>query len=565
MDIQRIVPDWSWQNEAIEKIINNYKANNNSSGLIVIPTGGGKTLTAIRAINRMLNQKIISINDEVIWITHLKTLYENTRESLESEWKFLKDPLDKKHKKLKNVIKIKMKVDGEKYVSLNSKNIKVIIIDEAHHSSEGSYSKFFQYSHFVLGLTATPHRRDKKNLKYDDIMYQISPIELFQKNVLVRPKFWKQLDTGIKIDVNNLEKAKSKELFNLENRNELIANFIMDQSEILKRLIIYVGTKKHVRSIYKILKSKNKFYNKYDYISYVLGGDDNPSFKDYGVSLSNYKYLDRNANYDKYIIVNCGVLTEGYDDPRITSIVMGTPTSSIVYFMQCIGRALRFDKINSNNTNANIITVDDDLPNIKYRINNEWLFQSISDELEPVVKSIEFDSENELIKKLGLLSTDLNIDNIKISYKDLSEVEKYNLFFYNYSSKLKNDAWNILILNEENKNNFLNMYNTFSSKIGSYLKSNENLKNRFKLILGENNIVGLDSHNSIINFIETIENAYNDIISNKINKRIIYYSFNFEELYPKDLEIFLIKFYTIYRLEDLGIIYIFWKIWASYT
>ena len=177
--------------------------------------------------------------------------------------------------------------------------------------------------------------------------------------------------------------------------------------------------------------------------------------------------------------------------------------------------------------------------NIKYRINNEWLFQSISDELEPVVKSIEFDSENELIKKLGLLSTDLNIDNIKISYKDLSEVEKYNLFFYNYSSKLKNDAWNILILNEENKNNFLNMYNTFSSKIGSYLKSNENLKNRFKLILGENNIVGLDSHNSIINFIETIENAYNDIISNKINKRIIYYSFNFEELYPKDLEIFL--------------------------
>ena len=69
----------------------------------------------------------------------------------------------------------------------SSEKIKLIIIDEFHHSSAESYAKFFQYSKYILGLTATPHRRDKKNLEYENIIYQISAVELFKRNVLIKP------------------------------------------------------------------------------------------------------------------------------------------------------------------------------------------------------------------------------------------------------------------------------------------------------------------------------------------------------------------------------------------
>ena len=51
---------WSYQDDAISKIIAFFKKKKNSKGLLVIPTGGGKTLTALRAINNLFNENIIT-------------------------------------------------------------------------------------------------------------------------------------------------------------------------------------------------------------------------------------------------------------------------------------------------------------------------------------------------------------------------------------------------------------------------------------------------------------------------------------------------------------------------
>jgi superfamily II DNA or RNA helicase len=41
------------------------------------------------------------------------------------------------------------------------------------------------------------------------------------------------------------------------------------------------------------------------------------------------------------IMVNCGVLTEGYDTPAIDCLVMGRPTKSPLLYRQMLGRATR--------------------------------------------------------------------------------------------------------------------------------------------------------------------------------------------------------------------------------
>lgn len=43
------------------------------------------------------------------------------------------------------------------------------------------------------------------------------------------------------------------------------------------------------------------------------------------------------------VVHNCGVLTEGFDDPTVSCIVMARPTKSAPLYQQCVGRGLRPD------------------------------------------------------------------------------------------------------------------------------------------------------------------------------------------------------------------------------
>nr|MBP6060629.1 DEAD/DEAH box helicase family protein [Candidatus Paceibacterota bacterium] len=61
---------WDFQLKAISSIVNDFKSNNYGRYLLVLPTGGGKTLTAIRIINEMVNNKSINTTDKVLWVVH---------------------------------------------------------------------------------------------------------------------------------------------------------------------------------------------------------------------------------------------------------------------------------------------------------------------------------------------------------------------------------------------------------------------------------------------------------------------------------------------------------------
>ena len=41
------------------------------------------------------------------------------------------------------------------------------------------------------------------------------------------------------------------------------------------------------------------------------------------------------------VATSCGILTEGYDEPSINSIIMARPTKSVSLYTQCVGRGLR--------------------------------------------------------------------------------------------------------------------------------------------------------------------------------------------------------------------------------
>ena len=435
---------WDFQDKAISCIVGDFKQNITGRFLLVLPTGGGKTLTAIRSVNEMIKQGVISKQDKVLWVVHTLSLYSHAKKNLDKKENYSKFTL---YPELVSLIDVKMKSYAIKKLESGSK-YKLIIIDEAHHAAATTYETFFEYPIGILGLTATPHRMDQRRLPFDKVSYSTTFRDLVHRKVVLLPKFLPELNTDITIDTYSLQEEDQLERFNLEKRNQLIAHYIFREADKykFKKVVVFVGTNLHVKSLYETIKRNNELSkDRFGHVGYIFGGDNNEK------TISNENYLDWHHSQDSSILVNCKILNEGYDDPSIDVVVMATPTNSILYYMQCIGRVVRRPE-NNPTANAFVIEIVDKLPNISYRIDNRWLFAEISDFLEPLIEDIK---NLWPIRTIRLFKR-LIIHRTKLSDLSKSEIfslllgKKINLLLFNDVPQNNLGKWRILSLSEHN-------------------------------------------------------------------------------------------------------------------
>ena len=400
--------DYSFQDDAIKSISSCFKRDKSAKQLLVIPTGGGKTLTALRAINRMLFEGVITKNRVVYWVQHLNVLQAQTQNVLDEnihKGKFL-GHLEECHADLKSTVKVKMIEEATKQFGLD--NPCLVIIDEAHHSAASSYGVFFQENTGVLGLTATPKRLDQNEFDFDDIVYSVTANELIKRGVIVRPIIH-PIKTGARIHTDELQSSggqfDAQSEFDTGPRNMFVAERIFNARHQYRKGILFVRTREHARNLAETLKGHNERFNEgdnYEHVGYILGGNEN----DRGIS--NDAYLAEFKQKERALLVNCGVLTEGFDDPTINSVIMVVPTKSIVYYLQCIGRAIRAKK-QGYSEKAFIVEFEDDMPNVGYRIDNKWLFADISDELEPEILDRDYSTFGNLKTVLHSLEDEFRL------------------------------------------------------------------------------------------------------------------------------------------------------------
>ncbi len=459
------IPDWSYTKTAILNISKDFQRNILGRFLLVLPTGGGKTLTAIRAINEMIERGIVAKNDKILWVVHTLSLHSHARKNLENKVNHSRFSLVPE---ISSIIQVKMKSDAIKELEGGSK-YKLIVIDEAHHSAADTYSPFFEYPIGILGLTATPHRMDQRKLPFDEISYSTTFRDLVNRKVVLLPKFLPELNTNITIEASSLQEDGQLENFNNEKRNQLISHYIFREADKykFKKVVVFVGTNSHVKSLYEILRRGNDLSkNKFGHIGYIFGGNNNEK------SISNDKYLEWHHSQDSSILVNCKILNEGYDDPNIDAVVMATPTNSILYYMQCIGRVVRAPENNLNAT-AYVIEIVDKLPNISYRIDNRWLFAEISDYLEPAIEDIKQSWP------ISTILTFLRLFTLRAKLSDLSSNEvlslligrRINLLLFNDVPQNKFGKWRILSLPEDKKER-IKFFNDLSENIDEYHNKN---------------------------------------------------------------------------------------------
>jgi superfamily II DNA or RNA helicase len=324
-----------YQQEAVQAVLKAYKQNPRGQELIVMATGGGKTIVFSSVIDTLareygLNALIIAHRDELL-------------NQAADKYRMIKP-----HAIIGKVGSGIHQYGGEVTVasiatisrSDHLKSLKalygtgnklIIIIDEAHHQASESYQRVLQTlpDAFVLSVTATPDRLDKKQIINKKPLYQATIIDLIEQGYLcdmraIAIKTDTSLD-DVKTTAGDYNERDLDSAINTPTRNRRVAQSYLEHTPG-KRGICFGITVSHAQAL-----------------AYA--------FNDMGVSAAcvegNTPLEERKRLYHQFhtgeikVLTNVMVLSEGYDEPLVEVAILARPTQSRSLYVQQVGRVLR--------------------------------------------------------------------------------------------------------------------------------------------------------------------------------------------------------------------------------
>ena len=300
-------------------------------GIVVLPTGTGKTyLSAFDAKK---------FDGRVLFIVHRLDILSQSKEAFEQVWPEAKLGLltgeVKEHLiDSKVLFASKDSLRNPEYLSYFSPSeFDYIIVDEVHHGQAPTYQsiiKHFQPKRFILGMTATPDRMDRKDIfelfDYNKV-FEYTLNEAIENGFLVPYTYYGLKDNidyskirhnGQKYNVQDLDKYLI-----IEKRNEQILKEYLEKGEGNKALGFCCSINHANRMA--------QFFNERGIPSVSITSET----EDRDNKIKEF----RNNKYAVAFTVD--LFNEGIDFPDLRILLFLRPTESKTIFMQQMGRGLR--------------------------------------------------------------------------------------------------------------------------------------------------------------------------------------------------------------------------------
>lgn len=300
--------------------------------LYQLPTGGGKTVVFSEIVRRYLEHH----DKKVVVLTHRIELCRQTSTML-SGFGVRNKVVNSKIRELPDqgeyscfvcmVETLKNRINDE---ILKIDNVGLVIIDEAHYNSFRKMLSSFKKS-FILGVTATPlssNIRLPMYENYDELIVGDSIASLIEKGFLANAVTY-TYDVGLtslKVGINgDYTVTSSDELYMGIAMQEKLLHAYMEQAEGTKTLIFNNGIR---TSLYVL----DTFRNAKLPIRHL---DNTCSPEERRDILAWFR------NTPDAILTSVGILTTGFDEPTVETIILNRATKSLTLYFQMIGRGSR--------------------------------------------------------------------------------------------------------------------------------------------------------------------------------------------------------------------------------
>jgi len=324
---------YDYQHDVLDRIFKRLSADKNRHNILFqLPTGGGKTVIFSEIARRYIQET----GKKILILTHRVELCGQTSRMLNT--------FTVKNKVITS--DIKTLPDEKEYQcfvamveTLNNRmideafefeNIGLVIIDEAHYNSFGKLFKYFRDS-IILGVTATPLSssiRLPMNENYDELIVGESIQSLVDLGFLAKANTYSydvnlsSLNIGINGDYTV---RSSEELYSDDTMQSRLLRSYEENSLGKKTLIFNSG-----------IKSSQYVCTTFENAGYPVRHLDNKN-----TAAERRDILHWFKHTPDAILTSVGILTTGFDEPTVDTIILNRATRSLTLYFQMIGRGSR--------------------------------------------------------------------------------------------------------------------------------------------------------------------------------------------------------------------------------
>lgn len=329
-----------YQSEAVRAVFREWE--DKASTLLVCPTGTGKTEIFCEIIRQMQPKRTIVLAHRGELITQaVKRLW---KFGIEADVEMADKWADENYWSRAPVVvsTVQTQIAGEngngRMSRFDPADFGLVVCDEAHHYTAKSFRKVLDHYRKnpdikILGVTATPDRADESALGqvFDSVAMDYEILDAIHDGWLVPVE--QQM-----VNIEGLDFSKVRTTAGDLNGADLAA--VMEAEKNLHGIasssIEVIGQRKTLVFTVTVKQAERlaEIFNRHreGMADWVCG----TTPKD-----QRHKILKGFSDGRIQVLVNVGVLTEGYDEPAVEIIVQARPTKSRCLYAQIIGRSLR--------------------------------------------------------------------------------------------------------------------------------------------------------------------------------------------------------------------------------
>jgi len=386
----RLPPLHEFQRKIADEVKSMFRPRGKKRGLVWLPTGAGKTRTAVEALIELWKDG--ALDGPVLWVAQTDELCEQAVQTFSKLWRAIGpehqlivsrlwssnqvEPAaqDAPQVVVSTLAKMYNVVKDARYQWLQAPSC--LIIDEAHEATGPSYTELLDWAGFrkgrrsadsvpMIGLTATPFRSGEKqtevlakrfnrNLIGEDALGENPYAQLQEMGVLAQVE-WRVLPgaeiAGLTADeLREMQWRKDlpdriyEKLAVDAHRNRALVKDVTSLDASWP-VLLFAASVSHAQAVAALLN---------------LEGISAAAVSAYTGKGARAHYVEEFKTGRLRVLCNYGVFKAGFDVPGVRALYVARPTFSLVNYQQMIGRGLR-GPVNGGTESCLIVNVEDNV------------------------------------------------------------------------------------------------------------------------------------------------------------------------------------------------------------